>query len=120
MTETEFEVNEWMLHSGDKLKKALKENPDLPILFEGSTDSPYNTYLSNDLYVTVEEVLTVKGPDDEKIYYDRDDLMGDIENRLDGEETENLPDAEFEKLVESKAAEYDKYWMKAIVVHLEG
>lgn len=109
-----------MLHSGDKLKKALKENPDLPVIFEGSTDSPYDTYLSNDLYVTVEEVLTVKGPDDEKFYYDRDDLVGDIENRLDGEETENLPDAEFEKLVESKAAEYDKYWMKAIVVHLEG
>lgn len=119
MTETEFEVNDWMLHSGDKLKQALKKNPDLPILFEGSTNSVYDTYLTNDLYVTVEEVLTVEGPNDEKTYYDRDDLEADIENSLVGEEAENLSDAEFEALVESMAAEYDKYWMKAIVVHVE-
>lgn len=119
MTETEFEVNDWMLHSGDKLKQALRENPDLPVLFEGSTNSVYDTYLTNDLYVTVEEVLTVEGPNDKKTYYDRDDLEDDIGNCLDTEENANLKDAEFEALVKSKAAEYDKYWIKAIVVHVE-
>ena len=120
MTETEFEVSKWMLHSGDKLKQALKENPDLPVIFQCSTESEYDNYVTDDADVYVGEVLTVEGPDDEKIYFERDDLEADIENSLDGEETENLPDTEFEALVESMAAEYDKYWMKTIIVYLRG
>lgn len=119
MTKTEFEVNGWMLHSGDKLKQALRENPDLPVIFQCSTESEYDNYVTDDVDVYVREVLTVTGPDDEKIYFERDDLEADIENSLAGEEAENLPDAEFEALVESMAAEYDKYWIKAIIVYVE-
>lgn len=109
---------EWLLHRGDELRQLVKDNPDLPVVFQCDTNSEYDVYIASSVYVQVMDVLSVPGPNDKKWYYDRDEIAEDIRDYLEGEGIKGLTDDEVDALVERKTAEYDKHWVKAIVVFL--
>ena len=106
------------IHNTENLKKLISENQDLPLLvFAGEEASSYDYSWTCCTDVSVEkgEVLDCKGPNDERLYTDRDDLQDDVEDEIYDEFGE-LPDEEYEKLLKERMSEYEKYWTECIIL----
>lgn len=110
-----------LLHSADELKQLIAENPDLPIVVFAGDDANTGdyTYMScNYVSATKGEFLDCDQQIDEcRCYTDRDDFEDDVADFLAGEEQyRDLPDDEFNALVERTVNEYDDFWKPCILL----
>lgn len=97
-----------LLHSSDALKQFIAENSDLPILVFGCS----HVSVEKGEFLDCEQQI-----DDCKCYTDRDDFEDDVADFLAGEEQyRDLPDDEFNSLVERTVNEYDDFWKPCILL----
>lgn len=113
-----------LLHSADELKHLIVENPDLPIVVFAGDDANTGDYgfMSCSCVRAQEgEFLDCKQKIDAcKCYTDRDDFEDDVADFLAGEEQyRDLPDDEFNALVEQTVNEYDDFWKPCILLHVD-
>lgn len=105
-----------------ELRKAIAENPELPIVvmasYEAVTDEYYWTYCSA-VHCEVGEVLDCECPWKEGIVYsDRIEFEEDLADYLSEtvEGTNKMTDEEFKHFLEVQKSVYDEHWHKAIIV----
>lgn len=105
-----------------ELRKAIAENPELPIVImtshEGTSDEYYWTYCTV-VHCYVGEVLDCECPwTDELVYSDYTEFEEDLADYLSEtvEGADKMTDEEFEHFLEVQKSVYDEYWHKAIIV----
>lgn len=106
-----------------ELRKAIAENPDLPIVVlvgqDAASDDFGYTYCCN-VQCYVDDILDCQcewQTDFETVYTDQSDFEDDLREYLsEQDEYEKLSDEEFDKIVEQEKLKYEPYWHKAIVV----
>lgn len=100
----------------EELIKTIKENKDLDIVVMASTDElsdEYGSLLMENLRVEVTDIYN--SPQEENIYFDKDDVIEKLQNYFaDNEEYMNMSDEEYEKMCEDKAKDY--FYKRAIVI----
>lgn len=110
-----------LLHSADKLKQLITENPDLPIVVFAGEDANIGDYA----YMSCSYVSATKGEfldceqqiNDCKCYTDRDDFEEDVFDILaDNESCVDLSDEEFNSVVKQKITKYDEFWKPCIIL----
>lgn len=108
------------IHNTEVLKKMILENPGLPlVVFAGEEASSYDYSWTCCTDVSVEkgEILDCKGPNDERLYTDREELADDVGDEL-YDEVGDISDEEYEKLLKEKMSKYEEYWMECIIVYV--
>ena len=113
----------------EELLKLIKENPDLDVVVMADTQEltyDYGYLLLEKIkaydygYLLLEKIKAevtdiYNSPDDETIYFDKEDIVEELRNYLaDNEEYANMSDEEYDKMCEEKAKDY--FYKKAIVV----
>lgn len=112
----------------DELKKLIEEHPDYPIIVlvdpEVVADDGYSYWYAPSLSFSVGEILDCdQDINDERTFIDRDDFREEVSYRVfecDDEfdiKYSNIPDEEFEKLVDEFVAKYDEYWKPVIIIN---
>lgn len=110
-----------MFEDNEKLKKLINENPDLPLLVFASEECgsiDYSFMLSS---IRCEKGFALDYPKDmivpyyDKCYTDKDELEDDIRDVL-CDKYEELPDDEFDKIVNEKMEQFDPYWKECIII----
>lgn len=110
-----------LLHSADELKQLIPENPDLPILVFAGDDANIGYYS----YMSCSYIKAYKGEfldcaqtvNDCMCYTDRDNFEDDVADFLAGQEQyRDLPDEEFNALVEQTVNEYSDFWKPCILL----
>ena len=100
----------------EELIKIIQENKDLDIVVMASTDDltdEYGSLLMENLRVEVIDIYN--SPQEEIIYFDKDDVIEELQNYFaDNEEYMNMSDEEYEKMCEEKAKDY--FYKRAIVI----
>ena len=100
----------------EELIKIIKKNKDLDIVVMVSTDElsdEYGSLLMENLRVEVTDIYN--SPQEEIIYFDKDDVIEELQNYFaDNEEYMNMSDEEYEKMCEDKAKDY--FYKRAIVI----
>lgn len=114
------EIDEhFLFDGGEKLREAMKAHPELPIVFEADGDAYYTRYVSKDVGVSIGEVLTVNGPDENKTYFERDDLACDVFDKVWMEAPERDFISETTKdNVANEMKKYEEHWQKCIIVSI--
>ena len=106
-----------IVHDSTELRKLIADNPGLPIAIlvgqEAASDEFAYTYCT-DVRCYVGEILDIDLPDRDTIITDRDDLKDYVDDMLD--DFWDLSDADYDKKVAEKLAEYEPHWKKAIIV----
>lgn len=113
-----------LLHSTDELKQLIVENPDLPIVVfagDSANNGDYGFMSCSRVRAQEGEFLDCEQQiNDCKCYTDRDDFEDDVADLLAGEEQyRNLPDDEFNAIVEQTVNEYDDFWKPCILVSVD-
>lgn len=106
------------IHSTEVLRRMILENPNLPLVIfagEEANSGDYSWMCCTDVRCENGEILDCEGPNDERIYTDRDELENDVADQLYGE-FGNIPDDEFNRLLKEKMAEYEEYWTDCIIL----
>lgn len=108
-----------LVHSADKLRQFILDNPDLPLIVFASDEANNGdySYMSCDsVDVEVGEFLDcMQDVNDEYCFTDRDKFAEQIEESLydfDG------TDQELEDEVKRRVAEYEPYWKRCIIVRV--
>lgn len=105
-----------------ELRKAIAENPELPIVvmasYEACIDDYYWTYCSF-VRCEVGEVLDCECPWREGLVYSshtdfEEDLADYLSDTVEG--ADKMSDEEFERVLEEQKSAYSQYWRKAIIV----
>lgn len=113
-----------LLHSTDELKRLILEHQELPILVLAGDNANIGDYG----FMSCSRVRAQEGEfldceqkiDACKCYTDRDDFEDDVADFLAGEEQyRDLPDNEFNALVERTVNEYDDFWKPCILLHVD-
>lgn len=104
-----------------ELRKAIAENPELPIAVMVGREAAFDEYGYTYCEVVrseVGEILDCYTPWNEGIIYtDRMDFEEALSNHLcDNPKCLNMSDEEFDKVLEEEKAKYEPYWKKAIIV----
>lgn len=110
-----------LLHSADELKRLILEHQELPILVlagDNANIGDYGFMSCSRVRAQEGEFLDCKQKIDAcKCYTDRDDFEDDVADFLAGEEQyRDLPDDEFNSLVERTVNEYDDFWKPCILL----
>jgi len=114
-----------LAHQTDELKKLIAEHPDYPIVVLCSTevvsDDGYSWWYAPCLRFDVGEILDCEQEvNEEKYFTDREEFEEELRDKLSyQEEYENLPDEEFDKVVQSELAKYEPYWTKVIEIRAD-
>lgn len=107
-----------IIKDSTELRKLIAENPELPIVVlchgESCTEEYSYTYMS-DVRSKVGEILDCETPYADYIFDDREDFIERISDSV-SDEYGDLPDEDFDKVVEANAAAYEQYWRKAIII----
>lgn len=108
-----------LVKDSTELRKAIAENPELPIVVmtshEAVNDEFYWTYCSV-VRCEVGEVLDCECPWKEGIVYSsRTDFEEDLADYL-SDIADKMTDEEFKHFLEVQKSVYDEYWHKAIIV----
>lgn len=100
----------------EELIKIVQENKDLDIVVMASTDEltdEYGSILMEHLKVEVTDIYN--SPQEDVIYFDKDDVIEELQNYFaDDEEYKDMSDEEYNKLCEEKAKDY--FYKRAIVI----
>lgn len=100
----------------EELIKIIEENKDLDIVVMASTDEltdEYGSILMEKLSVEVTDIY--KSPRDDIIYFDKKDVIDELQEFLaDDEKYMNMSDDEYDKICEEKSKEY--FYKRAIVI----
>ena len=103
----------------EELLKLIKENPDLDVVVMANTQEltyDYGYLLLEKIRAEVTDIYN--SPDDETIYFDKEDIVEELRDYLaDNEEYANMSDEEYDKMCEEKAKDY--FYKKAIVIWAE-
>lgn len=105
-----------ILHATDELRKMILENPDLPLLID--VDEEVKGCVATSVSVRIGEVLDCDQKIDEectftdRIYFE--ERVGDYYY----DEWCDMSDAESDKYIAEKVAEYEPYWKKCIIVYV--
>ena len=108
------------IHNTEILRQMILDNPGLPlVVFAGEEANTGDYSYMCCTYVKVEkgEVLDCKGPNDELIYTDRDELEDDVDEELFSE-VGKIPDEEYEKMLKERMSQYDEYWTECILLYV--
>jgi len=108
-----------IIHNTEALRKLILENPDLPLLVfagEEANNGDY-TWMSCDLYVEKGEALDCKGPKDERLYTEREELEEDVAEEL-YREVGDIPDEEYKKMLKERMDKYEEYWTDCIILYV--
>ena len=108
------------IHNTEVLRKLILENPDLPLLVfagEEANGGDYSWMCCTDVSAEKGEVLDCKGPNDEYLYTDRDELEDDVGEELFSE-VGDIPDEEYEKMLKERMSKYEEYWTECIIVRV--
>lgn len=108
------------IHNTEVLRKMILENPDLPLLVfagEESNSGDFSWTCCTDVRVKKGEVLDCEGPNDERIYTDRDELEDDVGDAL-YTEVGDIPDEEYEKMLKERMSKYEEYWTDCIILYV--
>ena len=108
-----------LLNSGDKLRKVLLENPDLPLLVfagDGANNGDYGYMSCTYIHVEVGEFLDCQQDiNDERCFTDREEFEDEARDNycdFDGSEQE------FEQFIENLILPYEPYWKKCIILYV--
>lgn len=109
------------IYSADELKRLILEQQELPILVlagDNANIGDYGFMSCSRVRAQEGEFLDCKQKIDAcKCYTDRDDFEDDVADFLAGEEQyRDLPDDEFNSLVERTVNEYDDFWKPCILL----
>lgn len=100
----------------EELIKVIQENKNLDIVVMVSTDDlvdEYGSILMENLRVEVTDIYN--SPQEEIIYFDKDDVIEELQNYFaDDEKYKDISDEEYEKICEEKAKDY--FYKRAIVI----
>ena len=119
-----------LLYKTDLLKKLILENPELPLLvFAGSEACPedWSSCACSDVRAEIGEFLDVETEfmsyyaDNGMCYNDRIQFEEDLADWLEDNERENHPgmtEDEWDAEVEIRIREFDPYWKKCIILHV--
>lgn len=104
-----------------ELRKAIAENPELPIVVMVGREAAcyeYGYTYCEVVIAKVGEILDCCTPWEEaRVYDDRIDFEEALVDYISQKnEYIRLPYEEFEKILEEEKAKYDPYWKKAIIV----
>lgn len=110
-----------LVKDSTELRKAIAENPELPIVVMVGSDAASDEYgytYCEVVKAEVGEILDCYTPWKEEIVYnDREDFEEDLANFLcKTANYKKMTDEEFDKALEEEKAKYEPYWIKAIVV----
>lgn len=99
----------------EELLKLIKENPNLDMVVMASTDDLIDEYgylLLEKIKVEVADIYN--SPSNERIYFDKEDVVEELREFLASEEYIDMPDKEYDKMCEEKAKDY--FYKRAIVI----
>lgn len=100
----------------EELIKVIQENKDLDIVVMTSTNElidEYGSLLMENLRVEVTDIYN--SPQEKIIYFDKDDVIEELQNYFaDDEKYKDISDEEYEKICEEKAKDY--FYKRAIVI----
>ena len=116
-------MNPQLLHSTDELRKLLADNPDLPFLVFASdtaNDGEYSYTSCSSVKPVLGEFLDCEQNIKENVVFtDRQEFEEEIEDKFSSiKEYTELSDADFFALCKMKAAEYEQYWRKCIILYV--
>lgn len=110
-----------VIKDASKLRRLISENPDLPIVVlagEEANTGDYAWMYCSSVCCDIECILdTITPYDDEHIFSDKDDFRGVVSDALWNEKTKDLPDEEYEAMVEAEVAKFEPYWRKVIAIY---
>ena len=99
-----------------ELIKIIKENPNLDIVVMASTQEltdDYGYLLLEKIKVEIADIYN--HPLDERIYFDKEDIVEELREYFsDDEKYANMTDEEYDKMCEEKAKDY--FYKKAIII----
>lgn len=99
----------------EELLKLIKGNPDLDVVIMASTDDlidEYGYFLLEKIKVEVADIYN--SPSNERIYFEKEDVVEELREFLASEEYIDMPDEEYDKMCEEKAKDY--FYKRAIVI----
>lgn len=110
----------------ERLKKAILEHPDLPLVFfcepEIWAEDYYEIWPATSMSVRIGKVLSIKDNDTFMRTFtdeDEDALEDEIRNHLDmSDEAQEISDEEYEKMVQKELDYYNAHWKDCIIVRL--
>lgn len=114
----------------EAFKKAILENPNLPLVFfcdmdiwsESHSDYHHEIWPATSISTRVGKVLSVPDNDTFGATFtdeDEDALEECIRNELNmSDEAQGVSDEEYEKMVERELKYYEPYWKECIIVNL--
>ena len=109
-----------LVKDSTELRKAIAENPELPIVVMVGRDAACDEYgytYCEVVKAEVDEILDCHTPWSEEIYNDRIEFEEDMADYLCEEDRyKKMSDEEFDKALEKEKAKYEPYWIKAIIV----
>lgn len=110
-----------LVKDSTELRKAIAENPDLPIVVMVGSDAACSDYYYTYCDVVkaeVGEILDCYTPwSDEAVYNNRNDFEENLTDYLyENPKYKNISDEEFKKVLEEEKAKYESYWTKVIIV----
>ena len=117
-----MKVKHRLVHSTDELKGMILEHPDLPMLvFAGdeANTGDYSYTVCTSVGVKVGEYLDcLNEVSDEIIFTDREYFEEELADKLFDKHAD-LPDDEWEALIQKKMEEYAPYWKPCIIVFVD-
>ena len=114
-----------LLTATDELRQLILDNPGVPLLVFAGDDcnSGDYTYMScSGCSAALGEFLDcMQEVNDERCYCDRDEFEEDLADSLYNDMGDNWQgtDAEWDAFVTQRAAEYDPYWRKCIILYVD-
>lgn len=105
----------------EKIRELIAAHPSLSVVYFVQADCDGEYGLATHSTAEVGIVLLCKGPNDERIYTDEDELRDDIYSDVCMDPKYNgITDDEYDKLVDAELEKYEPYWEECIIVYLWG
>lgn len=104
-----------MINKYLEITELIKENPELDVVVMASTDELIDEYgylLLEKIKVEVADIYN--SPTNERIYFDKEDVVEELREFLASEEYIDMTDEEYDKMCEEKAKDY--FYKRAIVI----
>lgn len=120
----------YFVENTDRLRKIILEHPDYPIVVQVDhdvvADDEYAWWLAPCISFSIQEILDCHIDnllglelDDLNVFFDRDEFKDYIENVMDCSRFDELPDEEFNRVLNEEFHKFDDYWVPAIVIRAE-